>query len=381
MTEIRLVRPEEMQDAARLADAIFRDAEQPSMGAAFPDVFSPSLGQSYGAYEDGKMVAFMGLVPSIIHVGGAAVHSFQIGAVCTDPDYRGKGYASELLEAVFAHIDKSDGSLLLVSGDRSLYRRMNCLHFGGVTRFTLDAAGAAALKGSHLWNELRFREFEPTDWLAFKQLADARIAHFDQSVADLAKLVRHEALVSCYKLEHRVLVAERGGKPVAVSVFAVPKQTIKGTGAPFVLEWAGDATAAALLAAYAVELLSLPSLQVPVLRHEHELLRALALLGEGSQERNSGTVKIMNAQRLFDQLLPYWAAEHVGLPERLRAENLEDGTTAITLGGQSVTVDPQGLVSLVFDGAVPAGTDAALQEAFSRLFPIPFPQASGLNFV
>src|SRR4051812_3407039 len=115
MTEIRFANNEELKQAAALADSVFRDSEQTSMGVAFPQIFSAGLNQSMAAFEAGKLVAFMGLVPNIINVGHSQLQIHCLGSVCTDPEYRGKGHASLILEQIYAFIKQSGSCMLLVS--------------------------------------------------------------------------------------------------------------------------------------------------------------------------------------------------------------------------------------------------------------------------
>src|SRR4051812_20787883 len=91
MIEIRFATNEELKQAADLSDSVFRDAEQPSMGIAFPQIFTSCQNQSIAAFEDGKLVAFMGLVPNIIKIGQAQLFIHSLGSVCTHPEYRKKG--------------------------------------------------------------------------------------------------------------------------------------------------------------------------------------------------------------------------------------------------------------------------------------------------
>ncbi len=121
MPQYRLLRNNEYDKAITLADQVFRDAEHSSMGNAFPYVFSPELGQSFGVFINGELVSFIGLVPSVLHIGGADISAYSIGAVCTHSDYRKKGYASQLLHKVFEHINKAEASILFVSGTLPLY--------------------------------------------------------------------------------------------------------------------------------------------------------------------------------------------------------------------------------------------------------------------
>lgn len=48
MTEIRFVSNEELREAAALSDSVFRDAEQTSMGVAFPHIFAAGSSHSVG---------------------------------------------------------------------------------------------------------------------------------------------------------------------------------------------------------------------------------------------------------------------------------------------------------------------------------------------
>ncbi|GMX60126.1 hypothetical protein Elgi_68930 [Paenibacillus elgii] len=132
-----MVVAEEIADAIRGSDVVFRDVEQISMGAAFPGVFSATLTQSFGAYEDGKLVSFMGLVPAVLRIGSARVPMFSIGSVFTPPEFRGHGYAGDILEAVKTHVRASGGALVYVSGNRSLYTRNQCHPFGAINRYAI----------------------------------------------------------------------------------------------------------------------------------------------------------------------------------------------------------------------------------------------------
>ena len=104
MVEIRRLRPDEWGQAAELTNRIFRDEEHTPMETAFRRSYSSSLSQSFGAFEDGKLVSFMGLVPAVIEVGPAKLNTYLLGQVCTDESARGKGYASRVMDAVLQHI-------------------------------------------------------------------------------------------------------------------------------------------------------------------------------------------------------------------------------------------------------------------------------------
>ncbi|WP_313641892.1 hypothetical protein [Paenibacillus sp.] len=82
--QLRLIKPTELDQAALLADSIFREAGAISMKELFPLIFRPGLSHSYAAIaEDGTVAAFMGLVPSTIKTGNDYLDVFSIGAVCS----------------------------------------------------------------------------------------------------------------------------------------------------------------------------------------------------------------------------------------------------------------------------------------------------------
>jgi GNAT superfamily N-acetyltransferase len=304
MLEIRPVELEEWPQAKALADQTFRDSEQKSMADGFPHVFSDTLtGQSYAAFEDGKMVTFLGLVPSVIRVGKARLSVYSLGSVCTHSDYRGRGYASKVLEKVLSHVDQAGASLLLVSGTRSLYTKANCHLFGDVFRFILKPDSAESLLEQHYKDDMVVRELEPTDWLKLAEAAARRTAHYEQSVWDLAMLYKAEAYASCIKLHHQLLVAERNGDMEGFVVVGVPGRE-RQKHQPTAFEWAGTPDAVVSLLASAVKRYHLERLEVPVSWHEQTLIKYLEPFGV-KRERNLGTVNIIHPERLFAQLRPY----------------------------------------------------------------------------
>lgn len=376
MAKIRLVAAEEMADAIRGSDAVFRDAEQISMGAAFPAVFSAALSQSFGAYEDGKLVSFMGLVPAVHRIGSVQMPMFSIGSVFTLPAFRGNGYAGDILQSIKGHVRASGGALVYVSGDRSLYTRNQCHPFGVIDRYAIGPVhGEQLLQASA---GIAVRELSPTDWLHVHALAAARRVAYEQSVHELAELIANEAYASCLKLRHRTLVATKGDRVAAFAVVATPdergsKQT------PFAVEWAGDADALAALFGHAVVSYGLPQLDVPVAWHEQELSEALSLVPSVAG-RNLGLVHITDAERLFALLAPYW---HTSVADDLpRIHTLADHRYALTAAdGRTFEVDSESLVSLLFDPmpSLPAALEARV--AMRGQFPVPLPFAAGLNYV
>ncbi|MDI4644511.1 GNAT family N-acetyltransferase [Cohnella hashimotonis] len=380
MTVVRRLANEEMKLAVRLSDDTFRDAEQTSMGTAFPFIFSDAAAHlSYGAFEaDGRLVAFMGLVPWTVRIGAAELSVLSLGSVCTEPSARGKGYASQLLQQVYAFAREAGASLLLVSGDRSLYTRNGCAPFGRVLRYRVNPAQAQTLLAGGRGEEGIVRELRADDLFALHAAMASRPVRYCLGVNELAMLLKAEAFASIMKMSQRVLVHESGGWIKGAAVIGVSR---KSDGYGTVLEHAGDPEALAALFGEAVRRYGLSTLDVPVPWHERELQTKLDGIPDET-ENHPGTVGIMDGDALIDQLRP-WLRERGDISELILKQR-EDGHWLLgrTGGPPPAIYTSQQLIRLIFDcsGArdEPAPEGA---EAFRDLFPVPFPYTAGLCYI
>ncbi|WP_010270590.1 GNAT family N-acetyltransferase [Paenibacillus senegalensis] len=378
--EIRcLLTKAELDEAARLSDSIFRDHEQVSMQQAFPGVFSESLGQSFGAFDNGKMVAFMGLVPTIIRLGPASLRVYSLGSVCTDENYRGKGIASELLDAVLQQIGQAGASLLLVSGARSLYTRAGCRTYGQVEYYQWDRGNGVSFQTGQLPQGAQLREWQSTDWFQLHALASNREVRFDHNLSELAQLIHCEAFSSCVKLKHKVVVAEKDGQIVTFAVVGVPAAAAPKR-PPLLIEWAGDAACMPALLNFAADTYTLDKLLIPVPWHEQKL--ALALQGlPVEQKKATGTVLVASPERLLEQLAPYLQAKDASAFASLAFAREGEDAIGVTFKDKSCTLTVTEFISLLFDPGHPELDEPELTEALKTLFPLPLPYDAGLNYV
>lgn len=380
MEQIRLLRPGEFEAAAVLADRVFRDAEHKSMGDAFPNAFSPALLQSYGAFVDGKIVSFVGFVPSVIRIGEAELNVYSIGAVCTDPEYRGRGYVATILDMIREHSRRAGAPIILVSGNRGIYERFGCRTFGALTYFHADLQSFDKLSAAS--DGEVYRPFDRADWFVLRKLAQSREVRYEQSVWDLASAIYAEPTASNNKLKHRVWVAERNGTPVAFAVLAVAGD-IAPLGKPRVVEWAGDAASAARLAVHGARDAGAESLQFVVPWQDTAMEALLAEVGcTAAPSKLTGTVVIVDAGELLEQLTPYLKRKDEAALSRLKLHTNEEGRHFAEWDGVSAELQPEELISMLFHPARAAGAvpDSAAGAA-NQLFPVPLPFPAGLNFV
>jgi predicted N-acetyltransferase YhbS len=345
--QLRLIKPAELDQAALLANSIFREAGATSMKELFPLIFRPGLSHSYAAIaEDGSVAAFMGLVPSTIKTGDAVLNVFSIGAVCTDPAFRGQGLAGQLLEKCQSHAAEADAALIFVSGDRSLYTRAGCVPFGGTQFAELSASSAQALAAA-AGEEWTLRPMQPGDFFAVHRLLNEREAGHVYSPAELALLLGAEAYAGVLGKAQRTLVAVRDGSIEGFAAVAVPAADTPTPSSATAVEWAGQPSAVAALLAKAA-LCSGGALQVPVPWQERSLLALLRDAGASlSAGTNSGTVCIADREALLRQ-----------------TEGCREGLDL------SSVQDDKELISLLFDPASSEASDA-----------IPLPYMSGLHFI
>ncbi|SFD79936.1 Acetyltransferase (GNAT) domain-containing protein [Paenibacillus catalpae] len=379
MVQIRRLTGAEMQEAVRLSDATFRDDDQTSMGQLFPFLFSDAaMHLSYGAFEeDGKLVSFMGVVLWTVRIGEAALRVASLGSVCTETSARGKGYASLLLEKVQSFTREAGASLLLVSGDRSLYTRAGCALFGKISRYRMNGLQAESLLGnSGMKNEIR--EMRPDDWFAVQEAAETRMVRYQLGVNEFGTLLKAEAIASVMRMSQRVLVEESDGKISSFAIIGVSSET-NPNGA--VLEYGGDSDAVVRLFVEAVGRYGLQSLEIPIPWHEKDIQAQLSSI-PSTLENQPGTVCILSGEALIDQLSP-WLEKHAGATglQLTRKENsfwqLKDATDR-----PPVDLSEEELIGLIFGRA---GTEdvtlPSLVQVYQEIFPIPFPYTAGLCFI
>lgn len=359
MVEYRLLQEGEFQQAIDLADKVFRKEGHVSMGIAFPQVFSPALNQSYGAFIDDRLVSFIGLVPSVLHIQGAKVQAFSIGAVCTEPDYRKRGLANTLLQMIFEHINKSGASVLFISGDLPIYIKQGCNYYGKMKQYKIHQ-GDLPLEVAYT-----IRELQPFDWFQMRKLSHNRPIRYEQSIYEMALLNEAAGFASIFKMKHKVLVAEENQELKAFLVFGMPYLEQENVDSR-VIEWGGDPQAIPSLLAESFKY-RLNSLVVNIPDFEKALNQQLDSL-EKVEVPYPGTIKIMNVDLLLNQLGSYFN----GIVE---ISNEDENNKKLIFKQNSVVISNQELEELILKGNIKF--DSYLDD----LFPVPFPFPQGLNYV
>lgn len=132
---------DEFESLQRLQDTVFHFGPNRSMFDEFPTLFSPENRERLRVISDGDEIVSAicyQVRPAIIY--GTTLSIASLGAVCTYENYRGHGFATQLLDDSFAAARAEGADVMFISGQRGLYQRAGCAIAGHEHRFTLTRA-------------------------------------------------------------------------------------------------------------------------------------------------------------------------------------------------------------------------------------------------
>lgn len=364
--KIRQLKHHEFDQAIKLSDAIFRDEEHVSMGQSFPNVFSQALEQSFGAFIDGKLVSFIGLVPSNIKVGPANLNVFSIGSVCTHKDYRQQGISSAVLKEVYNYIDRAGASLLFVSGDRGLYTRNHCYSFGTGYQYMIDQIP------ENITYEGSIRKSDANDIFKIHKINREKNVRYINTVWEWSQIFKSAGYASIFKMKQELYVAENNGDIEGYVVIAVPTSISTKENA-IILEWGGRPTVVKKIIQKLLTKNIAPQIELTVMWHED--LQEEFKNYPYQKANNSGTIYIVDIQRFMKQILPYLAEVDSNIKTNLTV-NIDNDITTFSYKNSELNVSKNELVNVLFNKQEhPTGSD------IEKIFPIPLPYTAGLNYV
>jgi len=112
-----------------LADLVFRPKEK-SMGIETPLMWAEEnvkSGNLFVVKEDNRILSLVGLIEEEVEIDSYRIKIGNIGNVCTHPDYRGRGYATSLLQEAIKKAKRNNLICFMISGGRGLYRRLGAV--------------------------------------------------------------------------------------------------------------------------------------------------------------------------------------------------------------------------------------------------------------
>lgn len=381
----RALRAGELPALRELTSVVFR----PSLVDEYPQLFhADNFANLRVCFDDGRCVSHVGMTQQNAALFGCPVRVGCIGGVATHPDYRGQGLASHCFDDAVNKARGDGVDFMLVSGDRTLYRRRGCLRAGQSEAFTLTAEAAAAAIATA--PKVPPVTIEP---LAASDLPLIMDCYRREPVRFLRTPDDYQRALDCGVVMDRrsdFLVVRENGDFRGYLIVGQPGED----GRASVAEFAGERRALlAALFALAQQRGSVRELGWQVAEHD-DLFRSLCA-GAGLSGRPAalpGTVKMIHFSQLMERLRPRWQ-ELLGVRRaaRLLFEQHDD-EYVIRLGdGDALVADRDTMTRLVFGAPPPdagaqaqpgvaAGTPTELQRVLATILPLPG-LWYGLNYV
>ena len=281
--EIKRLSPNRINDAVSLANSIFRP-DGGSMGKDFPLLFSKKNARNILYIEkNGKIVSILGLLFREIQIYGVQIKTTLIGSVCTEKNYRGKGYTTSLMNEA-AHLAIEEHSpLMLISGDLSVYRKFGAVNAGIYFTHPVFGKSSAKYKTATI-GELPLMEYlHATTPVRFIRTPEEFEIYFNIGKAD--------------NMPSEIFVSDNAYVVISNDPFSKDDKSIYHC-----VEHGGPESDVKAL------LLSISKNKNPLILHttaaEHDLNKAF--WSEKTRKRGFiGTVKILDKELFLDQLTPF----------------------------------------------------------------------------
>lgn len=138
----------EYEDLIKLMDTAFNMQGDQKFERLLPKLYFKENKDMihYGAYEDGKLVASIGLYKMTMVSKYSSIKVGCVGAVSTHPDYRLKGYFKELMKRILKTAKKDNYDLLFLGGNRVRYGRFGFENAGRKFVFNISQRTKHRLK-------------------------------------------------------------------------------------------------------------------------------------------------------------------------------------------------------------------------------------------
>lgn len=367
MAEYRVAKPAEVNEVVRLADLIFRESRNiaPSMGRQFPTLFAKGNASNlYIAEEDEKIVSHIGIKKSPIIVYGHKISMASMGAVCTHQDYQGEGIATKLLYETFDSLYEQGISLLTISGGRGLYRRNGAVDSMGTTDFNIREK----------------LDIPDCSGISYQLLDD------EDDISRLSKIYYREAIRYERRIEEfnilfkaKPMVLEPDKTPFT-AVVAYSEKHPFDDGMAYVLgfknaenifnviEYAGERSTILGIINYILEDTKVQGIYIRIPRQDRVLINMLdSLQVEGSDSSSGRTIRIVNKETLWIEIYPIIKESWKGIDVPKSLGDLP----------KDVVEDVGSLTSFIFGNC----DRTQYGKGWDRVFPLPLPYHSGLNYI
>lgn len=331
----------------KMVDSVFRPQLPAGEGMPreFPHLFSESNAHNlYYAADESGPVSMVGVLPQKVVLQGITMDVASIGSVVTVPEHQGRQISSAILQRVMADLTTQGVPLMLVSGDRGLYRRIDCVPIGRMYRAKIRKTNTVTsrLDFSRV-EEVKVTEIGAEDRFAYAQklnaLYHAEPYRYRRTDAQMAVLL-NALWFKRHGYDQRLFVIEQDGDVVA---YVVPYQSRVSKSHLEVMEWAGSRTAIIASMSTILEAFGAEEIRLPIHDEDITMQTIVAAAGWKSEQTSlQGTVRPLNVSALIQSLEPLFV-ERFGT--RLQVHQTGD-SYHLTVGGRQIHAENAGELAM-----------------------------------
>jgi hypothetical protein len=324
-------------------DLVFRPRQRPGKGmfAEFPHLFSDdNINNTYYAEVNGNAVSQASVFKTEGYLNGPRLKVASLGSVSTLEDYRHMGYSTAVIRQIIDDLTEEAFPIMLVSGEIDLYKKLDCVKTGQVLKAKIkDDGEKTSLKLQVVEGRIRLQRsanywelysMEPFRYIRTKKLMrvllDALWFKRERYVMELIE-ARYRGNLQAYMVAYKkagsrfCIVMEYAGSRNAVMTMAQKVNGIFGTDYAEISIHPLDCTLMSIMEMNDVSL---------------------------NRENSQGTVRILNAHALIDQLQPRFM-ENFGVAASISAD--KDGSYSLKVKNKEFVAENTGdLTKIVFGG-------------------------------
>ncbi len=362
----RTARAEELAQVTELADRVFMPGRTGIMGDLFPRLFhEKNLENLFVFSENGRVISHVGMVERNARIAACALRVACMGAVATEEEQRGRGLASQLVQMALDKARADGVDVMLISGDRTLYRRVGAMPVGQDFRCIADTPILEQLHHPGL----RVHSALAGDLAACAEAYDAKPTRFVRPKEEWNDRISTNAAAEGW---HHLLVIEEDG---TFRGYVAVNRGHRGHGE--VAEFGGVPAAIAGALQAVSGAVGESSLKITLQSHDVVLHETLTQAGAVFTPVSvDGAWTIVSFARLMERLRP-WIERRAGkAAEESLTYGEDEGICTLAMLGETLVLSRAEAVQLVF------GTTGNITPPppFRDVFPVPT-IAYGIGYV
>ncbi|MEM2849292.1 MAG: GNAT family N-acetyltransferase [Candidatus Bathyarchaeia archaeon] len=328
--------------------------------------------------ESGQTVSRVGLWERDVYIYGCKFRVGCIGGVWTKEEYRGRGYATRLLKSAIKRTWEDGGDILLVSGDRGLYRRLNCVAAAPYYLFKVSRADVENFPRG-IVEPREYCDGDLSDLVEIYQMEQVRyfrtIEHFK---GDMDKRHWWPLWPGWFYVKPNTYILRCKFQNLAYVVAQPSAQKDSKGKTVAICEYAGSRSAIVEAIPWFFRKYEIEKLLVWVSPFDLEFKYLLEKMGLKSEIEDlpGHTIKMLDFQRLCRRLQPYFKAHLGSRNMELLNFRQENNVFTVEFQSQRFQFDSKMIVRLVFGSVeepLKISENGELAKMLKKIFPIPFP--------